>query len=61
MKHESSRQIFENTHTLNFMKIRQAGAELFPTEGQTDRHKHTTKLRISFLNFTEASDHILWS
>jgi hypothetical protein len=41
------------------MKIRQVGAELFHTEGQTDRHKHMTKLIVVFRNFTNESDHIL--
>jgi hypothetical protein len=50
MKHESSRQIFENTGILNFMKIRQVGAELFHTKGRTGRHKHMTKLTVAFRN-----------
>jgi len=33
---ESSRQIFENTQTKIFMKIRLAGAELFRSDGRTD-------------------------
>jgi len=33
-----SRQIFENTHISNFMKIRQVEEKLFRTDGETDRY-----------------------
>jgi len=35
IKAEFSQQIFENSQTLNLIKIRQVGAELFCAEGQT--------------------------
>ena len=42
------------------MKIHPLGAELFhavrtDTDGQTDRHKVTTKLTVTFRNFAYAS------
>ena len=37
MKLEFSGHIFENTQILNFMKIRLVGAELFLSDGQTER------------------------
>ena len=38
MKLEFSRQIFENNQIWNFVKIRPVGAELFHTDGRTDKH-----------------------
>jgi len=40
MQLEFSRQIVENTRISDFMKIRPLGAELFPTDGQTDKERH---------------------
>jgi hypothetical protein len=37
MKIEFPRQFSKNTHILNLMKIRSAGAELFHADGQTQR------------------------
>jgi hypothetical protein len=50
MKIEFSQQIFEKTHTSNFMKIIPVVAELFHADGQT----HMTKLTVAFRNFVIA-------
>jgi hypothetical protein len=51
MKLEISRQIFEKYPNINFIKIRQMGAELFHGDGQTDMPKPI----IAFPNFANAS------
>jgi len=38
MKLENSRQIFKKFSVSNFAKSRLAGAELFHTDGRTNRH-----------------------
>ena len=50
MKFEFSRQTFEK-YILNFLKIHPAGAELFHTDGETDRRTDMTKLIVTFRNF----------
>jgi hypothetical protein len=55
MKPEFSRQIFEKSSNINFMKIRPVGAELFQKDGQTT---DTTKLIVSFRNFAKAPKNI---
>jgi hypothetical protein len=51
MKLEFYQQIFENTPISNFKNIRPVGAELFHSEGQTDRQTDMTKLKLGFRNF----------
>jgi len=50
LKLEFSRQIFEKDIS-NFMKIHPVGAELFHTDGETNRRTDTTKLIVAFRNF----------
>jgi hypothetical protein len=37
------------------MKIRRVGAELFPTDGRTDRQTYMKKLIVTFRSFAYAS------
>ena len=50
MKLEFSRQIFENTQILNFMKYRPVAAELFHADRRTDM----MKLTVAFRSFAKA-------
>jgi hypothetical protein len=57
MRLEFSRQIFESYSNSKLMKIRSLGAELFHTDGQTDRwtdREDVTKLIVAFCNFAKA-------
>ena len=40
------------------MKIRSVGAELFDTDGQTDKLTFTTNLVVNFCNFTKAPKNV---
>ena len=42
MNLESSREIFQNNQTSNFIKIRPVGAEFFHADGRTGRHDMLT-------------------
>ena len=55
MKLELSRQIFEKTPTLNFMKIRPVATVLFHLDRRTDM----TKLIVAFRNFAKAPKYVL--
>jgi hypothetical protein len=57
MKLEFSQHIFEKKKTLisSFIKIRQVGAELFHTDGQTDMTKRIVAFRY-FANAPEMSN-----
>jgi 3-dehydroquinate dehydratase len=51
---------FKNPQTQNLMKIHPVGVEMFhaadgQTEGRMDRRTDTTKLIVSFHNFSKAS------
>jgi hypothetical protein len=41
-----------------FIKIRPLGAELFHTEGRTDRQTDMTKLIVAFRNFVNAPENV---
>jgi hypothetical protein len=60
MNLEISRQIFENTRILIFMKIRPIGAELFHadirTDERTDGHADIMWIIVIFHNFANAPD-----
>jgi hypothetical protein len=43
--------VSKNTQISNFMKIRPVGAELFHTDGQTDRQTDKKDLTVAFRNF----------
>ena len=51
MKLETSHRLSKYTQILNFMKIRQVGAELFHAGRQMDRHN---ELMVAFRNFANA-------
>jgi len=53
MKLEISRQIFENSHISNFMKIRPVEAELF-MHGRTDVETDMAILMVVCINFQYA-------
>jgi len=53
MKPEFPRQIFKKPQISNFVKIRQAGTELFQADRQTDR-RITTKLIVALRNTAQA-------
>jgi hypothetical protein len=44
--------------TLNFMKIRPLGAELFHAEGRTDGPTDMTKLMVPFRNFVSVPKNV---
>jgi len=47
-------QIFKNTQPQNFIKILPVRAELFHSDGRTDRQTNIMKLKVAFLNFPNA-------
>jgi hypothetical protein len=54
---EKIREIFsKNLQISNFMKIRPVGAELFPSDRQTDRQADMAKLIIAFSKSVEAAN-----
>jgi hypothetical protein len=56
MKLEFVDRFPKNTRISSFMKIRVLGAELFHTDGQTDRD--VTKLMVAFRKFSNASNNM---
>jgi len=54
MKLEYSRQIFEKSLNINFMKMLPVGAELLHADGRTDM----TKVTVAFKNFANAPKNV---